>query len=357
MLNAVTVSAQSPVGASEQDLDAQRLAAWRMVRLLSDSVVERISDELESSMGIALEWYEVLLHVHESDGGCLPQHELDRRSRLSQSGISRMVSKMEKANLIRREQAAHDRRNIIVSLTASGEDTFLRATPVYHMAVQRYFGSKITDEEAQQINVGLSKISQKVDAAYTDRYDDLRRATTSGQSVLSLTSESVIASDAAQIHDALEPLILLDASRHVTTDTINVMRADVTKMAALIDHPIEFFQADLALYRHIAECAANQLLKGMYLQLLDLLSLHVQEVVPTTKPPSYLYERLATNGRLVDALASGDAERVNAAVPARDRTSGGGRSRFIGGVATISRGDSSFRESLEGARDRAMKRY
>lgn len=337
MLNAVTVSVPSPAEASGQDLDAQRLAAWTTVRVLSDAVVERISNELESSTGIALDWYEILLHVHESDEGRLPQHELDRWSRLSQSGISRMVSKMEKANLIRREQAAHDRRNIMVSLTASGEDIFLRATPVYHMAVQRYFGSKITDEEAQQINAGLSKISQKVDGADFARCGEPDQGIPSGQSVLSLTSESVIVSDAVQLREALEPQILLDAFRHVATDTINLMRADVTKMAALIDHPIEFFYADSELYRHIAECTANQLLKVVYLQLLDLLAAHVKEVVSTTNLPTYLYERLALNGRLVDALASGDAGRVNAAAPAGNLS--GSQFRFTQGVAAVSRGD------------------
>jgi DNA-binding MarR family transcriptional regulator len=330
MLDAVTASASSPAEAATHDLDAVRLAAWRTVRVLSDSVVQRISDELELATGMPLDWYEVLLHIYESGDGSLPQHELDQRSALSQSGISRMVSKMEKANLIRREQAPHDRRNVLVSLTAAGRDAFLRATPVHHMAVQRYFGSKITDEQAEQINAGLSKVTEGVDgAAETTDTAGLSQVITFGHSVLSLTSESMMVSDAVQIRDALEPLILLDASRHVTDESINIMRADVTTMSTLIDRPIEFFQADWELHRHIAACATNQLLRGVYLQLLDVLSSHVKDVVPTTNLTSYLYERLAIHGRLVDAVVSGSADRVRAAADAHHFTDI--RSRLVDG--------------------------
>jgi len=56
-----------------RDLDAARLAAWRAVRDAGDSVLERISGDLERSSGLPLDWYGVLLHLYRSDTGRLPR--------------------------------------------------------------------------------------------------------------------------------------------------------------------------------------------------------------------------------------------------------------------------------------------
>jgi DNA-binding MarR family transcriptional regulator len=313
------VSGSSHQAGTTRDLDSTRLAAWRAVRDASDAVVERISAEMERAAGLSLEWYGVLLHLYEDGEGVLPQHVLERHSRLSQSGISRMVSKMEQAGLIRRRPSERDRRNLDVVLTDHGSDIFLRATPGHHAAVQSHFGDWLSDDEAVTVASGLQKV---IGAADGDREQpELDQLLAFGESVLTLKSDTVVVRDATNTRDALEPLLLQDAARNVSTTTINELREQVTRMSGLIGAPEEFFRADWDLHRKLAGCCHNDILRTVYLKLLDILSDHVDSVVPTGNLEHYLYERLAIHAQIVEAVASRDEEQVAAAAHAHHFTS------------------------------------
>lgn len=316
---------------ANQDLDESRLAAWRLVRRVASDVVDLISDEMESRSGVSLDWYEVLLHVWEAGQGRLLQSELDQHSRLSQSGISRMVSKMEQAGLFRRETVEQNRRNVEVVMTDAGKDVFLRATPIHNAAVQHHFGRWLSQRETTVLGVAMGKI---VSASGIDGGDTIQRDqyVNLGRSVLALTSDSAAVSDAILVRDALEPLVLSDAVRNITRDRINELHALVAKMATLIDDPAEFARTDWQIHRVIAECCQNLLLRDCYLNLLDIVSSHLDSVVATSNLTQTLLERLAVHGRLVEAVASGDEERVAAAAAAHHIPSA--RSRLVDGMAS-----------------------
>ncbi|MFD7003875.1 FCD domain-containing protein [Streptomyces mirabilis] len=304
-----------------QYLDATTLTAWRNVRDAGEVVVSRISAEMENQSGLSLDWYGILLHIYEGgEDGRLPQRELERHLYLSQSGISRMVSKMQEAGLLRREPSPHDRRNVYVVLTDLGRDVFLRATPVHHAAVQRHFGSWLSDDEIASIGRGLQKVLTAEGGSEIQCGEELDRLVTFGQSVLALTSDTVAVSDAILVRDALEPLLLADAARHVTPSAVQDMRAIVARMSTLIDSPEEFFRSDWELHRLLAGYCHNELLRSMYLTLLGTLSSRLDSVVPTTNLTPYLYERLSVHARLVEAVSSGDEDQVAEAAHAHHFT-------------------------------------
>lgn len=313
---------------SHTDLDAARLAAWRAVRESSDISVERISAEMERTSGLPLSWYNILLHLYQAEPDAVPQRDLEQHNSLSQSGISRMVAKMQEAGLLRRRTSERDRRNLDVVLTEHGRDIFLRATPTHHAAVQHHFGSWLDDAEAAVINTGLRKVIGARETKRERSGAELDQLLTFGESVLSVNSDTVIVADAVRIRDALEPLMLRDATRHITANGIHEAREIVTRMSRLVDAPKEFYCADWDLHRKLAEFSQNEILKRIYLSLLDILRSHVDSVVPTGNLPSYLYERLAIHARLVDAVAGGDEEQVTAAAQAHHFTDD--RARLVG---------------------------
>ncbi|MFE2719394.1 FCD domain-containing protein [Streptomyces mirabilis] len=323
----------SEVGSSgpTRDLDAARLGAWRAVRDASDTVVERISAQMERDLGLPLEWYGVLLHIYEDGQGSLPQNELERHSRLSQSGISRMVSKMEQAGLLRRQPSERDRRSIDVTLTGHGRDVFLRATPVHHAAVQQHFGVWLNDDETAAISSGLCKVIRAGEEDREPASDQLDQLLAFGESVLSLKSDAIVVSDAIRTRDALEPLLLQEAARNISAASIQELREIVTRMSRLLEMPEEFFRADWDLHRKLAELSHNTILRTVYIALLDMLSSHVSSVVPTGNLQHYLYERLATHARIVDAVISGDEEQIAAAAQAHHFADI--RSRLVDGPA------------------------
>ncbi|WP_159007170.1 FCD domain-containing protein [Streptomyces sp. NRRL S-813] len=316
-----------PAASPSADLDAARLAAWRAVCGARDASVERISAEMEEASGLPLEWYNILLHLYQFEPSPVSQQDLERHSRLSQSGISRMVTKMQDSGLLQRRPSERDRRNLDVVLTDHGRDIFLRATPEHHAAVQQHFGVWLNDEEAAVISSGLRKVIGAGEEERERGGTDLDQLLAFGESVLSLTSDTVIVADAIRTRDALEPLMLQDAARYITEQGVNEAREIVTRMSRLLESPEEFFCADWDLHRKLAEFSHNEILKTVYLSLLDILNQHMRSVVPTGNLPSYLYERLAIHARIVDAVAGGDEEQVAAAAHAHHFTSA--RSRLV----------------------------
>lgn len=291
------------------DLDAHRLAAWRSIRRTATHVIATVSSELERLAGMPIEWYETLLFLYERDEPVLRQ-ELDARVALSASGISRMIAKMVAAGLIDQRTAEHDRRNLLIAATSSGRDALLRVTPIYHRLVHEHFGAWVTEPGADAIQSALQAVPV---AGVSPQEAGLESLVSFGESVLSLSSDSIAVHDALVIREAIEILVLLDASARLTPDGVTALQQTIGKMAAHTDDPEAFYRADWQLHKIIASYCGNAMLKDLYLRLLDVIESRVKEVVPTTDLPGYLAERLAIHGQLVDAMASGDEARIREA--------------------------------------------
>ncbi len=306
-------------GKAGRDLDRARLRAWEVVRDASAQVVRNIARDLDDIAGIPLEWYSVVTRLAEA-GGTLSQNELLRRSRFSQSGVSRLAKRMEEEGLVMRQPSERDRRNLDVVLTEQGQDVYLRVLAVHHSSVQKHFGTRLSDEEIAALTVLMRKVLDEPPAE-EETTENLEQLLPFGQTVLAVTSDSTSLRDITATREALELPLLLDATRHATPSVLNDLRARVLTMSRLIDEPEEFFRADWELHRQIAACCQNEVLRTLYLGLLDAIASHLMRVVQTHNLRQYLYERLAVHARIVDAVASGDPELVKAAVQAHDYSS------------------------------------
>ncbi|MFJ4082606.1 FCD domain-containing protein [Streptomyces iakyrus] len=306
-------------GSPGRDLDSARLRAWEVVRDASAQVVRSLSRDLEETAGIPLEWYSVITRLTEA-GGTLPQNELLRRSRFSQSGVSRLAKRMEEEGLVERRPSERDRRNLDVVLTEHGQDVYFRVLSVHHSSVQKHFGMRLTDEEAAALTTLMRKVLDEPGAEEAEETaaENLEQFLPFGETVLAVTSESTSLRDISATREALELPLLLDAARHARPSVLNDLRARVLSMSRLIDEPEEFFRAGWELHRQIASCCQNDVLRTLYLNLLDAIASHVKRVVPTHNLRQYLYERLAVHARIVDAVASGEPELIEAAARAHD---------------------------------------
>ena len=298
-------------------VDALRLAAWRAVSSARDAVYSQLSTQMRARAGLPVEWYEVLLHLRETGGGSLRQSELERTATIGPTGVSRMLAKMQDAGLLTRIPTASDRRALDVTITAAGDTMLIRATPVYMATVQSVFGGNLDDSGAGTV----ARLLEPVAATAPDGSGGVAQARALvpfGETVLAVTEGAVAISDAIQVRNSLEPLLLVEAAQHVTAAGAGEMRSAVGRMSTLLDQPEEFFRADWQLHRIIAQLAKNATLKSIYLSLLDVIEAHLSHVLPTADLDNYLNVRLAVHARLVDAVCSGDVERVRQAAREHD---------------------------------------
>lgn len=288
--------------------DDARLSAWRAL-LDARVVVQTVTRRFEADADIVMEWYHLLLLLHEADGP-LSQARIQETLGLSQSSVSRLLTRLEREHLIRREISQKDRRVNLMVLTPKGHDVLVRATPVYRAAVQHHFGARLADDEI----LGLAEVLS------TLRGDGERRTESSGpelltfgESVLSIDADAVVVGDVLVVRDALEPAVLLEASIHRTDDDIRHLRSLLAAMARLTTEPVEFFRSDWNLHRALVDLCRNDVLRTAYRTALDLLEAHVLDVTPTSNLDEYIARRLVVHSAIVDAVESGDPDRVRAA--------------------------------------------
>jgi DNA-binding MarR family transcriptional regulator len=140
-------------------ITADELAAWQAFLRAHSAMLRRISVDLEEAGLPPLSWYDVLAALREADGK-LRQVELAERVVLSNSGLSRLIDRIEKDGLVRRTACATDRRSFYIELTDEGVEMFERMWPVYARGVAEDFipalGSNPCEVRAMLETIGSS---------------------------------------------------------------------------------------------------------------------------------------------------------------------------------------------------------
>jgi DNA-binding MarR family transcriptional regulator len=135
-----------------------RLAVWWKLMASSALLVQRVGRDLAAGSSVPLGSYNVLRLLHEAPSGGLRLSELARAVFLTRSGVTRLVNRLERAGLLRREGHAQDRRGSCAILTDRGRDKLRQARAVFEKVVAEQFGSRLSDGEAKTLNAALSRM-------------------------------------------------------------------------------------------------------------------------------------------------------------------------------------------------------
>ena len=137
--------------------EEQAVAFLGLIR--AGSLLERVLDRgLADEHGIGLHQFEVLLFLSSAPDHRMAMTELRRRTPLSQSRVSRVVSGLEAEGLVRREADPADSRAVTVALTPQGMATFEAARPRHHLDLEEHLFSVLTDVEIGQLAALTTKV-------------------------------------------------------------------------------------------------------------------------------------------------------------------------------------------------------
>jgi DNA-binding MarR family transcriptional regulator len=95
--------------------------------------------------------------------------ELNELVTLSQPGVSRLVDRMERAGLVRRERSDEDRRSVSAAITTDGLEELAKAAPVHRGGIQRWFTDSLSDHEAAVLARVLGRIHSSARGELHDR--------------------------------------------------------------------------------------------------------------------------------------------------------------------------------------------
>jgi DNA-binding MarR family transcriptional regulator len=132
-------------------LDPLELDAWRGFLRTHAALSRELDADLARAHDLPLGSYEVLLFLADTPGGKMRMAELAESVLLSRSGLTRMVDRMERQGLVRREPCPGDARGLNAVITAKGRKRFAAARRTHLEGVRRLFLDRLSDGEKRDL--------------------------------------------------------------------------------------------------------------------------------------------------------------------------------------------------------------
>ncbi len=153
-------TAQQPSSADDHPIIQGR--AWKALLKGHRDITRFLEGELRRGAGIELQYYDVMLHVSEEEGG-RRMTELADEVVLSKSGLTALVDRMEADGFVARRSDPDDRRAIRIVLTPLGEERLAKASRHHREVVRRIFTSIVDEAEAAVILDVLQRVRQAIE--------------------------------------------------------------------------------------------------------------------------------------------------------------------------------------------------
>lgn len=140
------------------EVGVRRLVAWQCFLFAHAAVTKALGAELEAEHGMPLTWYDVLVNLDEAEDNRLRMHELAERVVLSQSGISRLVDRMQQAGLVERVRCDEDARVTWAELTGEGLQALQEAAPTHLAGIKAHFADHLDGAEVEAMISALTRV-------------------------------------------------------------------------------------------------------------------------------------------------------------------------------------------------------
>lgn len=135
-----------------------KMTAYSLFLTANARLGAKLDEVLDSSSGLSLDVYEVLVALEAEPGEKLRLSDLALRVNLSRSGLTRRLDRLEKRGYITREPCPDDRRGAFAILTTEGQEAREKAAPAYQEAIRAHFGDRMTEGESKQLAALMNRI-------------------------------------------------------------------------------------------------------------------------------------------------------------------------------------------------------
>ena len=139
-------------------LDEEELFAWRGMLRAHAELVRTLDAELAREHDLPLSSYEVLLYLNDSGDGRMRMSELADSVLLSRSGLTRLVDRLERQGLLKRERCASDARGLFAEITPEGRSAFAAARQTHLDGVRRLFLERFSRDELRTLGALWQKL-------------------------------------------------------------------------------------------------------------------------------------------------------------------------------------------------------
>jgi DNA-binding MarR family transcriptional regulator len=130
-------------GADEYLADAE-FRAWHGCLQFTHAVMRALDTALSAAHGISIKEFDVLITLFNAPDGRLRMTELADHVVLTPSGVSHLVTRLERDGLVRRVVDDADRRSFFAALTTAGHRRLRESRPTHNEVVRAHLTRKLT---------------------------------------------------------------------------------------------------------------------------------------------------------------------------------------------------------------------
>jgi len=132
-------------------LNDEELAAWRGMLRAHAELTRQLDAQLARDHKLPLSSYEVLLFLADSPNGRMRMSELADSVLLSRSGLTRLVDRLEREGLLKRERCESDARGLFAEITPAGRELFDAARRTHLDGVRALFLDRFSRDELRTL--------------------------------------------------------------------------------------------------------------------------------------------------------------------------------------------------------------
>jgi DNA-binding MarR family transcriptional regulator len=142
------------------ELKPAEMRAWTAFLDAQASLLRRLEGELIEKADMTLAEFDVLIQLGVAPDRRLRMTDLSERVRLSHSGVTRLVDRMVRAGLVKRERCDSDRRGTFATLTPGGRARLRHARPVHIHGIREHFGKRLTSAQLSAVAEALEPLAR-----------------------------------------------------------------------------------------------------------------------------------------------------------------------------------------------------
>jgi MarR family 2-MHQ and catechol resistance regulon transcriptional repressor len=123
------------------------------------TLTRQLSTQLVEDHGLTMSEYEVLFLLSREPEHAMRRIDLSREVRLSPSGVTRMLDRLEATGLVEKGACAKDARVTYAVLTEAGMQKLRECAPDHFAAIERLIGERLSEEEVESLSELLGRLS------------------------------------------------------------------------------------------------------------------------------------------------------------------------------------------------------
>ncbi|MER5839618.1 MULTISPECIES: MarR family winged helix-turn-helix transcriptional regulator [Streptomyces] len=133
--------------------------AWRTHLEVNRLLTYQLEKDLQP-FGLTMNDYEILVNLSESEDHRMRMSDLAAATLQSKSRLSHQVTRLENADLVRRQHCESDRRGLFAVLTDHGMETMRKVSPSHVASVRRHFIDLLSPEALSELDKALKPIAE-----------------------------------------------------------------------------------------------------------------------------------------------------------------------------------------------------